>query len=135
MRRAGRGWSAVVEECSVAGESAVGGVEERSIDDADRGDSGNTEGYGDAEHGEQVRVVDGAVERVDDPGWRGCDEVLFGGAGGIGFFADKAAMCQLWYSHSMTVGSNHVTAQARPVPSQCCDTSIPPPPFCMSCKS
>jgi hypothetical protein len=34
-----------------------------------------------------VGEVYGAVEGVDYPGWAGINKVLFGGAGGVGFFA------------------------------------------------
>lgn len=51
-------------------------AEEGGVDDADDGASFYGEGDGHAEHGEEVGEVDGAVERVDDPGRRGIDEVV-----------------------------------------------------------
>lgn len=68
-------------------------AQEGGVDDADDGDAPDEEGDGDAEHGEQVGVVDGAVEGVDAPGGvvRG-DEVVLGGAGRVGLLADES-MC------------------------------------------
>jgi hypothetical protein len=47
-------------------------------------------GDGDAEHGEEVRVVYRSVEGVNDPGWGGSDEVVFGLAGRICLLSDEA---------------------------------------------
>jgi hypothetical protein len=44
----------------------------------------------DAEHGEEVRVVYCSVEGVNDPGWGGGDEVIFGLAGRICLLSDEA---------------------------------------------
>lgn len=35
-------------------------------------------------------VINCSIERVHNPGRRGINEVLFGGAGGIGFFSDES---------------------------------------------
>lgn len=53
------------------------------------------EGDGDAEHGEEVREVDGAVQGVDDPGRGRGDEVGPSAAGGVGLFADEAELLEL----------------------------------------
>jgi hypothetical protein len=59
------------------------------MDDADDGNMIMHEGNGDAEHGKAMREVYCAVEGVDDPGWAGIDEVVFGLAGGVSFLADE----------------------------------------------
>ncbi len=50
--------------------------QERGVDDADDGLAVQDEADRHAEHGKQVRVVDGAVQRVDAPGRLGIDQVL-----------------------------------------------------------
>lgn len=90
FRRVGRhGWDGVADERQTGLPSAavdlpgaealagrVGGVEDGGVDDADDGDAVEAEGDGDAEHGEEVRVVDGAVERVDAPAWLVGNEIV-----------------------------------------------------------
>ncbi len=83
----GFGGMSIVLPCAVVDEGGVGDVEHGLVDDADDGRPGEDEGDGDAEHGEEVGVVYGAVEGIDDPGRRGGDEVVSGAAGGVGFFA------------------------------------------------
>lgn len=82
-------------------EGAAGGAggeelgEEGGVYDADDGLSVEEEGDADAEGGEEVDVVYGAVEGVDAPGGGVGNEVVAGGAFGVGFFADEAGgLCQ-----------------------------------------
>ena len=51
-------------------------IEERSVDDANGRFVVEDEGDGDAEHGEEVDVVDGAVQRVNAPCGTFVDEVV-----------------------------------------------------------
>ena len=60
------------------------------MDDANDGDAVEAHSDGDAEHREEVRVVDGAIEGVDDPGWGVGDEILLGAAFAICFFANES---------------------------------------------
>lgn len=63
-------------------------VQEGGVDDADDGNARDDEGDGDAEHGEEVGVINGTVKRVDAPGgvvWG--DEVVFGSTSRVGLFA------------------------------------------------
>lgn len=62
------------------------------MDDADDGCAVEAHRDGDAKHGGEVGVVDGSIERIDNPGWGGGDKVLFGGAFAVGFFADEAGL-------------------------------------------
>jgi hypothetical protein len=48
------------------------------IDDADDGDAIDCEADRDAEHGEHVSEVDGAIQRVYDPGRRVAYQVVTG---------------------------------------------------------
>jgi hypothetical protein len=48
------------------------------------------EGDGDAEHGEEMGIVDCPVQRIDAPCWRRGDEIIFSAAGGVGLFAYKS---------------------------------------------
>lgn len=84
--------SAVVHPGAVAGAGGVGDVQEGRVDDTDDGNAVEAHGDGDTEHGEEVRVVDGAIERVDDPGWGIGDEVLLGAAFAVCLFADESGL-------------------------------------------
>lgn len=60
------------------------------MDDADGGDAVVDEGDGDAEHGEQVRVVDGTVQWVDAPGGvGGRDEIVAAATCRVSLLADE----------------------------------------------
>ncbi len=78
---------AIVLPCTVVKERGLRDVEHRLVDDADDRGPGEDEGDRDAEHGKEVGVVYCAVEGVDNPGWRGGDEIISGAARGVGFFA------------------------------------------------
>lgn len=68
----------LVEPCSFALAGGEELVEEGRVDHSDDGLPRDDEGDGDAEHGEEVGVVDGSVQRVDTPCWiSGGDEIVF----------------------------------------------------------
>ena len=71
-------------------------MEKGSVDDADDGYPFHGETDGDAEHGEEVGEVDGAVEGVDDPCGRVVDEVVSRCAGRVGLFADEFVRGELF---------------------------------------
>ena len=50
-------------------ESRVGDIEYGRVDYTNDWNSRNAEGYGDAEHGEEVGVIYSPIEGVDDPCW------------------------------------------------------------------
>ena len=85
----------LVQPSAAAPASGKSLVEERRANDAYDGLAPDDHADRDAKHGEQVRVVDGAVERVDDPGRDGGgvgvgvgrDEVGSAVALGVGLFA------------------------------------------------
>jgi hypothetical protein len=58
-------------------------VHEGSIYDSDDGVTIDAECYGDAEHGEEMSEVDGAIEGINDPSWRRGDEITFRRAGRV----------------------------------------------------
>ena len=60
------------------------------MDDTHDGDTVEAEGDRYAEHGEQMRVVDGSIQRVYAPCWRVVDEILFRRACAVGFLADES---------------------------------------------
>ena len=62
-------------------------MQEWGIDDADEGLRLVDEADGDAEHGEEVDVIDGSVERVDAPCWAVVDQVVSRGALRVRFLA------------------------------------------------
>ncbi len=53
---------------------------------------------GDAEHGKAMGEVDSAVERIYDPSGLVSDEILTGGAFGVGLFADKV-VCWVLFTY------------------------------------
>jgi len=69
--------SSFIQPSTLARASGKDLVEKGCVDDSDGGFGVQDEGDRDAEHGEEVSVVYGAVERVDTPGWCGGDEVVF----------------------------------------------------------
>ncbi len=88
----------------MASEGRVGRVEHGLVDDANDGDAANTECDRYAEHREEMRVVHGAVQGVNNPCGRVVDEVILGLAGAIGFFSDEprrtltfASLYSRWY--------------------------------------
>lgn len=68
----------LIEKGAAAPTRGEGLVEKGGINDADDRVAIKTEGYGDAEHGEEVGEVHSAIEGVDDPGRGVCDEVIAG---------------------------------------------------------
>lgn len=86
LSRHGRDWSSDQGEplCFIepGPSTATGGkqlVQHRGVNDADDGLVIDDERDGDAEHGEEVRVVHRAVQRVDAPCWRVGDEIVLRG--------------------------------------------------------
>lgn len=83
------------EKGAAAGTRGEELAEERGVDYADDGVAADDKGDADAEGGEEVDIVYGAVEGVDAPRGRVGDEVVAGGAFGVCFFADEAEQCEL----------------------------------------
>lgn len=69
--------SSFIQPSTLAGASRKDLVQEGCVNDSDGGFRVQDEGDGDAEHGEEVCVVYGAVKGVDAPCWCGGDEVVF----------------------------------------------------------
>lgn len=66
------------------------------VDHPDDGLPMQNHGDGDAEHGEEMCVVHGAVQGVDDPCWMlGGDEIVSGRVAGIRLFSQKSALLGL----------------------------------------
>lgn len=81
----------IVEPGSVPGESRVGYIEYGGIDYTDNWYARYAEGNRHTEHWEQVSVIHGSIEGVDDPRWRVGDEVFFRVSRAIRFLADESA--------------------------------------------
>lgn len=82
----------IILPCSVPYERGICDVQHGLVDYSDDGDPVETEGDGDAKHGEEVGVVYCSVEGVDAPCWCVCDHVVASATGGVGLFSYESVL-------------------------------------------